>query len=587
MTKKNRKHPAAKRTNAPEKGAESRDGWIRKYRWLLRIGLAVAFPLILLAVLETGWRLSGKHYDWHLFAKAEDSRYLGTNGEFGYRFFARAIARKPVPSAFQSEKPPKTYRIFVLGASAAVGIPNAAFGFHQVLDVMLEQQFPGYDFEMVNAALTAINSHVVLPIAAECAGYEPDLFVVYLGNNELVGPFSAGSSQDRRASSLAQIRSLIELRKTGIGQMAQSLGERLAGHDQLLERWDGMQMYVDNFLRHDDPAVTLALENFETNLTDIVKTCTAAEADVVLSTVAVNLQDCAPFASLHRPDLSEADREAWQRLYEQGQQAAASGDHEAAATAYGRAEAIDNQYAELHYRWGKSLMAAGNLAEAALRFGLARDHDALRFRAESRINEIIRRVSNTDEHATLADSEDWIGRWCRQRDTLPGNNAFYEHVHLTFLGNYLLAESVFHQVARVLPAEIRQTMVGGLLPGPQDCAKALALTSRDEYRMLWQISTMVQENPFTRQYDHEQNLGRVNQALQMLKDRATPEEAQGAVGIYQQALAARPDDLMMRFNYAKLLEEIGYDQRAANELRFIERRLPQRVFTREESRNPR
>ena len=42
--------------------------------------------------------------------------------------------------------------------------------------------------------MAAINSHVVLPIAKDAARYEPDLFVVYLGNNEVIGPFSVGSS---------------------------------------------------------------------------------------------------------------------------------------------------------------------------------------------------------------------------------------------------------------------------------------------------------------------------------------------------------------------------------------------------------
>ena len=39
--------------------------------------------------------------------------------------------------------------------------------------------------------MTAINSHAVLPIARECARHEGDLWIVYMGNNEMIGPFGA------------------------------------------------------------------------------------------------------------------------------------------------------------------------------------------------------------------------------------------------------------------------------------------------------------------------------------------------------------------------------------------------------------
>jgi hypothetical protein len=46
---------------------------------------------------------------------------------------------------------------------------------------------------VVNAAVTAINSHVVRPIVHDLTRREADLFIVYTGNNEVVGPFGAGT----------------------------------------------------------------------------------------------------------------------------------------------------------------------------------------------------------------------------------------------------------------------------------------------------------------------------------------------------------------------------------------------------------
>ena len=64
----------------------------------------------------------------------------------------------------------------------------------------------GSDFEVIQAAMTAINSYVLLPIARNCAALQPDLFIVYAGNNEVVGPFGAGTVFNRSMGSLGLIR---------------------------------------------------------------------------------------------------------------------------------------------------------------------------------------------------------------------------------------------------------------------------------------------------------------------------------------------------------------------------------------------
>ena len=63
------------------------------------------------------------------------------------------------------EKPRKTFRIFVLGESAAMGDPDPAYGFSRYLEVMLRERFPSMKFEVINTGSVAINSHVLLPIA--------------------------------------------------------------------------------------------------------------------------------------------------------------------------------------------------------------------------------------------------------------------------------------------------------------------------------------------------------------------------------------------------------------------------------------
>ena len=66
---------------------------------------------------------------------------------------------------------------------------------------------------------------------------------------------------------------------------------------------------------------------------------------------------------------------------------------------YEAAARIDDRFAELQFRLGRCLAAEGRSAEARERFVLARDLDALRFRADSRINAIIREVAAEQEAA--------------------------------------------------------------------------------------------------------------------------------------------------------------------------------------------
>ena len=122
-------------------------------------------------------------------------------------------------------KPAGTVRIFVLGESAAMGTPDPAFNFGRILDVMLREQYPGVQFEVVNGAITAINSYAVLEIARDCAARQPDLFVVYMGNNEVIGPYGPGTVFHRWSPSLSVIRASLWVKSTRLGSC--SAGRRL------------------------------------------------------------------------------------------------------------------------------------------------------------------------------------------------------------------------------------------------------------------------------------------------------------------------------------------------------------------------
>ena len=135
----------------------------------------------------------GVPMEFVLHREVEGQTRLLSNPRFTWLFFEPSAARVPPPFSLPARKPPGAVRVFVLGSSAAQGDPEPAFGIARQLEVLLRDQYEGVEIEVVNAAVTAVNSHYVYAAAREALRLEPDVLVVYEGNNEVVGPFGAGT----------------------------------------------------------------------------------------------------------------------------------------------------------------------------------------------------------------------------------------------------------------------------------------------------------------------------------------------------------------------------------------------------------
>src|SRR2546428_4120042 len=213
-----------------------------------------------------------------------------------------------------------------------------------------------------------------------------------------------------------------------------------------------MKMFLDAQTRQEDASRQRTTKHFCKNLEQIINSAQEADVEVILSTVAVNLKDCAPFASLHSSRLSASQLLSWEGLYQQGTNLDTAGKWEQALAQYLRARAIDPEFAELQFRLGRCYLAVSNFASARRCFQLARDSDGLSFRADSRINAAIEQAGDLAKKVALLDAVEALARSSAQQ--IPGNDLFYEHVHLNFEGNYLLARALAEQVAARLPAAV-------------------------------------------------------------------------------------------------------------------------------------
>ena len=365
------------------------------------------------------------------------------NPKFGWRFFPPAVARTPQPLSLAAAKPPDSIRIFVLGESAAMGDPEPAYGFARQLERLLTARDPSHKFEVVNTAMTAINSHVLREIARDCAPRQGDFWVIYAGNNEVVGPFGAGTVFGRPAPGLAVIRAGLLLKSTRLGQWLGSLRPHSGGPQE----WQGMEMFLRNQVRRDAPSLQIVQANFARNLAALTGLGRRSGATVLLATVPVNLQDSPPFASQHRPGLSAAQLDHWNQGFARGCTAQAAGRWADAVAAYSQAGQLDVEFAELPFRRAVCELALGQTNPAAADFLLARDLDTLRFRADSRINQTIRQVA-ADQGALLIDAEQACAR--QSPGSIPGESLFYDHVHLNFTGNYLVAALFAAEISKQL-----------------------------------------------------------------------------------------------------------------------------------------
>ncbi|MDR3459721.1 MAG: tetratricopeptide repeat protein [Verrucomicrobiae bacterium] len=502
-------------------------------------------PLVLLGTLGLILQLIGFGYPtgFLLPSQQDGKNVLVQNNQFGWRFFGPAMARLPQPVCFPEIKGSNTVRIIVFGESAALGDPQPNFGLPRMLEAMLELRYPGTHFEVVNAAIVAINSNVVLPIARDCTKANADIWVIYMGNNEVVGPFGAGTVFGQQAPPLPLIHASLAFKTTRIGQLIDALHSVIRKPPPDKSEWGGMEMFLNQQVLMDDPRMGAVYDHFSKNLADIISVGRIAGAGIVVSTVAVNLKDCAPFGSEHRQGLAAADESKWEQLYKNGVDAQSAGKAGAAAGWFHEAAQIDDQFADLRFRQGSCALELGNINDAQKQFAAARDQDTLRFRCDSRLNDLIRQgVSNfADRQVFLADAETAFAE--QSPDGLPGSDLFYEHVHLTFDGNYLLARTLVPKLEMLLPERITaQVAASQPWPSEADCARRLAWSDWDKQAALSEIFSRLGNPPFNHQINHDRQIQNLEASLDKLMPATQPMGIKAAQNLCEQSLSAMPDD---------------------------------------------
>jgi tetratricopeptide (TPR) repeat protein len=522
--------------------------------WLFRMTALLLAPAIFLLLLEGGLRLFGYGFSPHFFL--EELGALRTNPAFTRICFPPEIARVPVSDRLAEPKQEGEYRIYVLGASAAQGFPKPAYSFGRMLEVMLQESYPAVRFKVVNAAVAAINSHIVLPIAKDCLDHEADLLVVYLGNNEVVGPFGPGTVFAGFSPSLSIIRASLGAKRARTGQL---MGNLLNLGRQKSAGWAGMEMFVEKRVAADDPRMRRVYGHFRDNLSDIVEAARDRGVPVVVSDLVTNLRDSPPFASMHATGLGAAELARWQDAFDRGVELEAAGRPEQAAEEYRTAKRIDDRHAELHYRLARCLLSAGEEAAADAAFRQAQELDVLRFRADDGINFAVRDVAEQREHEGVyfVDAAAAFADPAWSDAGIPGEELFDDHVHMNFAGNYLLARELFRKIVPILPSSVTRDAPAPEAPSQHFCAQRLVFTEWERGLQLELIDELTDRPPFTGQAGHDERREVIRKRLREMDRAMSIGRLREIARLYDAEIGRAPGDPWLRLGYAKLLVRLN------------------------------
>jgi tetratricopeptide (TPR) repeat protein len=521
--------------------------------------------------LEASLRLCGYGYNPRFFRRIKigAEEFFVQNEDFSRRFFPKELMRNPGPVRFRVHKTPGTFRIFVLGESAAMGDPAQSFAPDRYLEMLLRERYLESKFEVINVAFTAINSHVILSIAQECAAHEGDLWILYMGNNEMVGPFGAATVFGWQAPPRPLVRAVVGFERLRTGQWLMDLAGRFRSQGPKMAAWGGMAMFLNNQVPPDSRSKQTVYRNFQRNLDGIVRAGVNSGAKVLLNTVAVNLKDCPPFASMPNPNLPEADRAQFGQFYTNAMQAIAQKEFSKAAEFFERAARLDAKVAELQFRWGECFLAQTNWQGARERFQLACDHDALPFRADSRINAAIRaepeRIRSNglillDSSAALANASE---------SGICGEETFYEHVHFDFGGRYRLgrawAEQIESLLGRNTNAWVSQTL----------CDERLGLSPWNRAQVIHFMLERIQMPPLSSQPNSDRRKAALEARMAGLRPEMNAENAQRTRKTFEKLLEQRPEDYFAHQEFAVFLELSGDPSSALAEWQRFREMLPQ------------
>jgi tetratricopeptide (TPR) repeat protein len=376
--------------------------------------ITLVIPVFILIVFETILRITGYGSNLSFFIKNPVEgyeNYMIVNPEVGKKYFQKFEYTAPANDIFLAEKPENTFRIFVMGSSTVFGFPyERNLMFSRILHQQLEDAYPDKKIEVVNTAITAINSFTLLDFTGQILKYKPDAILIYAGHNEFYGAFGIGSNETMsRNRGITRLH--IALMDLKIYQLIRNIitmiSEKIAAgnneeiHGTLMKRMAGNKEILFG-----SDEYNIAMERYKQNMGDILKKAGKKNVPVFISELVCNINGMEPFASI------------------------ATNELEGAAEIYKKAFTAEN---------------TGDFDTALNLYYKAKDLDCIRFRASEDVNRIVNELVGEFKVYRVPMLSVFQNN---SPNKLIGNNLMTEHVHPNINGNFLMADAFFNEIVR-------------------------------------------------------------------------------------------------------------------------------------------
>ncbi len=224
-------------------------------------------------------------------------------------------------------------------------------------------------------------------------------------------------------------------------KQAQALSSEV---DEILNHTAGPESY-----RRDDRLRQQIVTHYRLNLTRMIKIAHSVDSDILFVQPAINIKDMSPFKSEHRQGLTAQAEKRWQSLYQRATELLETEQADQALAVYRQALAIDDRYAELHYRMGRAFFKLEQYDEAERAYRQAVEEDIVPLRILSSMQRILAETAAAED-VPLIDFPDILRQAYRQEynHAVFGAEYFRDHVHTNMDGYRLLGLALFNQLVK-------------------------------------------------------------------------------------------------------------------------------------------
>ena len=418
----------AKKLNVPVNEVDQFTSTIKekKYPFYYNL-LLLSIPILMLVLLETGLRYLDYGKDYSQWIKVDNQKMV-LNSDIAYRYFYN-IKSIPEPSQdlFDIEKKPNSFRVFIVGGSSAAGYPFSPNGsFAKYIRKRLELLYPDRTIEVINTAMSAINSYTLRDLFKGILEEQPDVILIYAGHNEYYGALGAGSMESL-GSSRSVVNFMLSLNKFKTTQLLRNFiksSMKIFSGDEKSSGTLMSRMAEDQLIELNSDVYNTGVDQFEGNLEDMFKMANESGVPIIISNLTSNIKDQKPFVSFE------------------------NGNDPPAGEIYNR---------------GIADLSKGLNNDARHQFYRAKDLDALRFRAPSDINKIIEQLAGMYNYP-LVNVDSVFNEL--SPDGIIGNNLMTDHLHPTIEGYQIIGKLFFQEMIRnkFLP----EGNIASLSPDEQD-----------------------------------------------------------------------------------------------------------------------